>query len=106
MRAARAAAARGRRPIFFYEDLDYVSTLGEAEILEFVHAWDPGLMPVYVPLASGLDRKLEQLGWYPSQLGEPEREAARRHALRWDEAMPMERLWSRALPCELARWLG
>jgi LmbE family N-acetylglucosaminyl deacetylase len=103
-RVAAAAGGRRRLAVAFYEDVPYAARRSETALRRWFLALDPRLEPVWMPLAEEqLAAKLARLRIYASQLGPPELRQAERHARRWRQSGPGERLWAAApLPPLLA----
>lgn len=77
----------------YYEDLPYAATLSEHQIRRRAASISRSLQPILVDIGSVLERKIEALRLYESQVCEHFLWALGEHHSRWDAARPMERVW-------------
>jgi LmbE family N-acetylglucosaminyl deacetylase len=108
-RAARELLAGSPAALAYYEDMPYAEQLSGRAIARHARAVDARLKPCPLSIAPALERKVEALGCYPSQLGAADAAAVERHRRRrwrwWRAARglpavaaaePFERLWTSA----------
>ena len=88
-----------QRPLWWYEDLPYATTLGAVEQTLAGEHWSPALIDITQSLAT----KLDSIACYASQMLElfgteaTMRERLSEYAMSLDDAkIPVERLWRRA----------
>jgi LmbE family N-acetylglucosaminyl deacetylase len=78
----------------YYEDLPYADQLPERSIRRHAAAVDRRLRPVFVPIESVIERKMEALNLYPSQVSARHRDAVEAYARRWSRTEARERIWT------------
>jgi len=85
----------------YYEDLPYAEGLSDKEIRRGVDSFDPQLEPHVFSIQSSIDKKIENLKIYKSQVGKVETDRVARYANRvGGGAGACERLWCRRTPDE------
>ena len=85
----------------YYEDLPYAEGLSDVEIRRGVDSFDPQLEPHIFNIQSSIDRKIENLKLYKTQVGKEETDRVVRYANRVGGGLgACERLWCRRTPDE------
>ena len=79
-RAARKTGELAGHDVVYYEDLPYAERLTNRELSQHARAVDNRLEPWRVSISQVLDRKIQALDCYPSQLDPDQISATRRHA--------------------------
>ncbi len=82
----------------YYEDLPYAHWLSERSIRRHAEAIDRRIRPVFVAVESVIERKMEALGLYPSQVSGRHLDAVEAYARRWSRTEARERVWTIGRP--------
>ncbi len=90
--ATRIARAR-KLDRLYYEDLPYAAAVSERRIRRRAASISRSLRPISVNIGPVLDRKIESLRLYESQICEQYLRAIHEHHGRWETNRLIERLW-------------
>jgi LmbE family N-acetylglucosaminyl deacetylase len=78
---------------FLYEELPYVARYSEADIQGMVNILLPGATPRPCDITAMLQRKLNAVSGYKSQIGAEELHSVRSYAVRAGGQVAVERIW-------------
>lgn len=101
---AAGEARRRALPLFYYEDLPYVTALTPQRVRAHVRLVDPRLQGVFISIDLGA--KLNTLTLYRSQIGGEELQLVSRYALQLRHGQPAERLWTVRSQVDLIEWFA